>query len=170
MTPKKTQISIAVKLGCVKMAMLKRSEMAKKKPAQQKFTTYSNLTKNRGKSKHAVKKDAAARQRAEYLATLPKNPFLRFLSHFHPKRVFKYWFSKRGLKMFGKIVGITALVIIIGVGFFLAISLLFNIAILTQPSFTAMLICVFFGVMLSYFSSFSRCFLMATRDLLKSIT
>ncbi len=116
MTPKKTQISIAVKLGCVKMAMLKRSEMAKKKPAQQKFTTYSNLTKNRGKSKHAVKKDAAARQRAEYLATLPKNPFLRFLSHFHPKRIFKYWFSKRGLKMFGKIVGITALVIIIGVG------------------------------------------------------
>lgn len=90
--------------------------MPKKKPVQHKFTTYSNLTKNRGKSKHAIKKDAKARQRAEYLATLPKNPILRFFAHFNPKRVFKYWFSLRGLKMLGKITGVAVLTLAIIVG------------------------------------------------------
>ena len=52
--------------------------MAKKKN-QQKFTTYSNLTKNKGKSRRTIKKEGKARERAEYLATLPKNPVLRFL-------------------------------------------------------------------------------------------
>jgi penicillin-binding protein 1A len=74
------------------------------------------LTKNRGKSRRALKKDAKKRAHAEYLATLPKNPFLRFLSHFHPKRVFKYWFSLRGLKMLGKIVGLTLLVLVLAAG------------------------------------------------------
>ena len=84
--------------------------------SKQQFTTYSNLTKNKGKSKRSLKKDAKKRAYAEYLATLPKNPFLRFLAHFHPKRVLRYWFSLRGLKMFGKIVGITILVLILTAG------------------------------------------------------
>ncbi|MDR1969903.1 MAG: penicillin-binding protein [Candidatus Nomurabacteria bacterium] len=86
------------------------------KSTKQQFTTYSNLTKNRGKSRRAIKKDGKKRAHAEYLATLPKNPFLRFLAHFHPKRVLKYWFSMRGLKMIGKIVGITVLVLVLTAG------------------------------------------------------
>ncbi|MCL2451594.1 penicillin-binding protein, partial [Candidatus Saccharibacteria bacterium] len=88
----------------------------KGKSSKSQFTTYSNLTKNRGKSKRRIKKDTKKRAHAEYLATLPKNPILRFLAHFHPKRVFKYWFSMRGLKMFGKIAGVTILVMVLGAG------------------------------------------------------
>lgn len=87
-----------------------------KKPTKQKFTTYSNLTKDLGKSHRSLKKEAKARAHAEYLATLPKNPFLRFLSHFHPKRVFKYWFSMRGLKMIGKIILISILLLTLTAG------------------------------------------------------
>ncbi len=89
--------------------------MAKKKN-QQKFTTYSNLTKNKGKSRRTIKKEGKARERAEYLATLPKNPVLRFLAHLHPKRVFKYWFSMRGLKMLGKITLFSILFLVIAGG------------------------------------------------------
>lgn len=80
------------------------------------FTTYSNLAKNRGKSKRALKKEAKARERAEYLATLPKNPVARFFAHLAPKRVFKYWFSLRGLKMLGKIFGVTLLLLVLAAG------------------------------------------------------
>ncbi len=95
---------------------------AAKKPAGSKpskktqFTTYSNLAKNQGKSKHAIKKEAKARARAEYLATLPKNPVKRFFARLHPKRVFKYWFSMRGLKMIGKIVGVALLIMALAAG------------------------------------------------------
>ena len=92
---------------------------AVKKPTgakRQQFTTYSNLAKNQGKSKHAIKKDEKNRARAEYLATLPKNPVKRFFARLHPKRVFKYWFSMRGLKMIGKIVGVTLLVMALAAG------------------------------------------------------
>lgn len=90
--------------------------MARKSTKKTSFTTYSNLAKNRGKSKRVLKKESKARAHAEYLATLPKNPILRFFSHFHPKRVFKYWFSMRGLKMLGKIVGATMLLVLLMVG------------------------------------------------------
>ena len=88
----------------------------KSKSTNQQFTTYSNLTKNKGKSKRAIKKDAKKRAHAEYLATLPKNPLSRFLAHFHPVRVFKYWFSLRGLKMVGKILGVVVLVLLLTAG------------------------------------------------------
>lgn len=88
------------------------AKQAKKK----QFTTYSNLAKSQVKGKHATKKDAKARARAEYLATLPKNPIKRFFAHLHPKRVFKYWFSMRGLKMFGKIVGVGVVVLVLLAG------------------------------------------------------
>lgn len=72
---------------------------------------YANLSHRR-----RTKKDAAARARAEYLATLPKHPVKRFFYRLHPKRVAKYWFSKRGAMMALKIVGVTALVLAIAVG------------------------------------------------------
>jgi len=89
---------------------------SKSRKGKQQFTTYSNLTKNKGKSRRALKKDSKQRAYAEYLATLPKNPILRFLAHFHPKRVLKYWFSWRGLKMIIKIITITALLVVLAAG------------------------------------------------------
>lgn len=87
-----------------------------KKLKHREFTTYSNLAKQRGKNKRAIKREAERRKKAEYLATLPKNPVKRFFAHFHPKRVANYWFSKQGAKMFAKIVGITLLVLVLFVG------------------------------------------------------
>lgn len=81
------------------------------KPKKRNVSVYSNLTHRR-----RTKKDAAARRRAEYLATLPKQPLKRFLYIMHPKRVAKYWFSKRGLKMALKIFGGLLLVLILLIG------------------------------------------------------
>ena len=97
-----------------------------KKPAHddldsgRKFMTYSNLAHEQNKSKRAVRRERRSRARAEYLATLPKNPIKRFFTHFAPKRVFKYWFSLDGLKMLGKIFGgtIAAIAIILVISFF----------------------------------------------------
>lgn len=75
------------------------------------MSVYANLS-----HKRKTKKDSAARKRAEYLATLPKNPIKRFFYRLHPKRVAKYWFSKRGAIMAAKIVGIGALLLVLLVG------------------------------------------------------
>lgn len=79
--------------------------MAKKKSSSRKLGLYSNLA-----HKRKTKKDAASRKHAEYLATLPKHPVKRFFYRLHPKRVAKYWFSKRGLFMALKIFGVMILV------------------------------------------------------------
>jgi len=63
-----------------------------------------------------VKKDAEARRRAEYLATLPKHPVKRFFYRLHPKRFWAYWFSKRGMFMALKITGVAVLVVALFVG------------------------------------------------------
>ena len=47
---------------------------------------------------------------------MPKQPVKRFFAHLHPKRVFKYWFSLRGLKTFLKIILALILLGIIAVG------------------------------------------------------
>lgn len=75
------------------------------------MSVYSNLTQKR-----KTKKDAAARKKAEYLASLPKHPVKRFFYRLHPKRVFGYWFSKKGAIMALKIVGVAALIGILSVG------------------------------------------------------
>ena len=81
--------------------------------SSRRYATYSSLAKNHGKSKRELKKERKAREKAEYLATLPKNPVKRFFARLSPKRFFKYWFSLDGLKMLGKIIGIMLLVVII---------------------------------------------------------
>ncbi|MBN9397917.1 hypothetical protein BGO18_02960 [Candidatus Saccharibacteria bacterium 47-87] len=63
-----------------------------------------------------MKKDAEARRRAEYLATLPKHPVKRFFYRLHPKRFWAYWFSKRGMFMALKITGVAVLVVALFVG------------------------------------------------------
>lgn len=84
--------------------------MSHKKPTR-KLSVYSNLSQN-----HKLKKDAEARRRAEYLATLPKHPVKRFFYRLHPKRFWAYWFSKRGVLMALKIAGASVLVIALLVG------------------------------------------------------
>lgn len=75
------------------------------------ISVYSNLT-----HKRKTKKDAAARKKAEYLASLPKHPVKRALARMHPKRFWGYWFSKKGAFMALKIVGVAVLLGLLSVG------------------------------------------------------
>ncbi|MBR3220422.1 penicillin-binding protein, partial [Candidatus Saccharibacteria bacterium] len=79
--------------------------------ASKKMNVYSSLA-----YRAKVRKDTRARKQAEDLATLPKQPVKRFFARLHPKRVAKYWFSMRGLKMFLKIVLALILLGIIAIG------------------------------------------------------
>lgn len=85
--------------------------MVKRKKSARGVSVYSNLA-----TKRRTKKDAAARKKAEYLASLPKHPLKRLLYRLHPKRLAKFWFSKQGLKALLKIVGVAILLVIILVG------------------------------------------------------
>lgn len=51
-------------------------------------------------------RDAKARRKAARLAGLPKSRVKRFFYHFHPKRMYHYWFSREGGIMLLKIAGI----------------------------------------------------------------
>jgi penicillin-binding protein 1A len=81
-----------------------------KKPSR-KLSVYSNLA-----HKRRTKKDAVARKKAEYLATLPKHPVKRFAARLHPKRVAGYWFSKKGALMVAKVGGVFAILLVLLVG------------------------------------------------------
>lgn len=85
--------------------------VVKKKKSARSVSVYSNLA-----AKRRNKKDAKARKKAEYLATLPKHPVKRIAHRMHPKRVAKYWFSREGGIMALKIVGVSILVMILLVG------------------------------------------------------
>lgn len=69
-----------------------------------RLSVYSNLSARR-----KAEKDARYRRKAEYLASLPKNPFMRSVHRLHPRRVAKYWFSRDGALMAAKIFGIALL-------------------------------------------------------------
>ena len=84
--------------------------MAKERRSR-KLNVYANLA-----HKRRTKKDAAHRQKAEYLATLPKHPVARTLARLHPKRVAGYWFSKKGGMMALKIAGVSVLLVVLMVG------------------------------------------------------
>lgn len=65
---------------------------------------------------NSMKDDKAARKAAR-LAGLPKGRVKRFLYHFHPKRMYAYWFSRDGAIMALKITGvglITGFLLLIG--------------------------------------------------------
>ena len=89
----------------------KNITVAKKPSSSRKLSVYSNLSHQR-----KTKKDAATRERARYLATLPKHPVKRFMYRMHPKRFWGYWFSKRGgimaLKVFS--VGLLLMALLVG--------------------------------------------------------
>lgn len=72
------------------------------------LSVYSNLVARR-----KTKADAKSRRKAEYLATLPKQPLKRFLYRLHPKRVFRYWFSREGAIMLLKLSGVGIIILAI---------------------------------------------------------
>ncbi len=74
-----------------------------RKPTHRKgaHSVYSNLTTNK-----RVKADARSRKKAEFLATLPKSRLQRIVYRMHPKRFYKYWFSKQGAIMALKLAGL----------------------------------------------------------------
>lgn len=85
--------------------------MGKKSSKLRSMSVYSNLAQKR-----RTKKDAEARKKAEYLASLPKHPVKRLLYRLHPKRVVGYWFSKKGGMMALKIAGVGILLMVLMVG------------------------------------------------------
>lgn len=83
--------------------------MVKKSNRRSKtMSLYANLAARR-KSKI----DDKARRKAEYLATLPKQPLKRLMYRLHPKRVMKFWFSKQGAITFAKLVGVGFIILAI---------------------------------------------------------
>lgn len=91
-----------------------------RKPKNTVTTKSGNTLKiNRSISDRAkARKSARAAEKAEWLATLPKNRFKRALYRLEPKRLAKYWFSREGGIMALKLVGIAIIV-----GFFLVIGM-----------------------------------------------
>ena len=92
----------------------KRAEARRKANAKRDMKSMGFF--ERRKYKRKLRKDREARRRAEDLATLPKQPILRFFAHLSPKRVFRYWFSLRGLKTLLKFCFACLLLGIIAVG------------------------------------------------------
>ena len=93
-----------------KLAKKAKSKRTSKKTAKN-MNLYSSLS-----YKHRAKEEANARRRAEELAKLPKEPVKRFFARLHPKRVFKWWFSKRGQKTILKVLAAAVLIGIIFIG------------------------------------------------------
>jgi membrane peptidoglycan carboxypeptidase len=63
------------------------------------------------KSKWQARKEARARARAAYLATMPKTRLKRIMFRLHPKRVAKYWASRDGRIMALKLTGVGILAV-----------------------------------------------------------
>lgn len=81
------------------------------KPRSRGVQLYTNLV-----ARHKAKKDRRLRHKAEYLATLPKNPALRFIYRLHPKRVSGYLFSRQGAIMMAKVAGVGCLLLVLMIG------------------------------------------------------
>lgn len=82
--------------------------MAKRSTKGKALSLYANLAARR-----RSKADAKARRKAEYLASLPKQPLKRLLYRLHPKRLAKFWFSKRGALALLKITGVAVVILAI---------------------------------------------------------
>ena len=95
-------------------AKTKKVKSEKKRALKRDLKSMGFFERRRYKRK--LRKDREARRRAEDLATLPKQPVLRFFAHLHPKRVFRYWFSLRGLKAIFRFCVVCGLLGIIAVG------------------------------------------------------
>lgn len=81
------------------------------KKSNRRLNVYANLSHAR-----RTKKDRIARKKAEYLATLPKHPVKRAFYRLHPKRIWKFWFSRSGAMMALKVAGVAMLAVVILAG------------------------------------------------------
>ena len=109
------------KTASIKKAITKKKtekqadKEAQKKPQESTRRRGMNLYSNLA-YKRRVKADQRARKKAEELAELPKNPFLRFLARLRPDRFFKWWFSRDNQIRLLKIFVAFILIIIIAIG------------------------------------------------------
>ena len=101
--------------------------MAKNKIEISKKTAKKSIGRNRNKNffenvkeflrnhkeKKKARREAEEKQYAEELAKLPKEPIKRFFAKLHPKRVFKWWFSRRGQRKILKTLGIMFAVLVV---------------------------------------------------------
>ena len=112
MSIKKTASNIKKAISKKKAAKeADKNEQKQKSSSKKNMSLYSNLA-----YKRRVKKDQRARKKAEELAKLPKNPFLRFFARLRPDRFFKWWFSKENQLRLLKIFVVLVLLIVIAVG------------------------------------------------------
>ena len=104
-----------IKKAIEKKKSVKKADKEAQKPRTSSkkngMSLYSNLA-----YKRRVKQDQRARKKAEELAKLPKNPFLRVLARLRPDRFFKWWFSKENQLRLLKIFVAFILIIIIAIG------------------------------------------------------
>lgn len=89
----------------------KRSVRSLFQKKDQKMNLYSSLV-----YRSRAKKEARARKEAEELSKLPKEPVKRFFSRLHPRRVFHFIFSKKGLFFFLKASAVMFLLAVIAIG------------------------------------------------------
>ncbi len=75
------------------------------------MNVYSNLSHAR-----KTRKDRRSRQKAEYLASLPKHPLKRTIARMHPKRMATFWFSRQGGVMALKVFGVAVLLSVLFAG------------------------------------------------------
>jgi membrane peptidoglycan carboxypeptidase len=86
-----------------------RRASGRSRKSKNTFTTRSGQTIKLNRSltdKIRAKRDAYARARAQRLAGMPKSRVKRFFYRLHPKRMYKYWFSREGGIMALKLTGI----------------------------------------------------------------
>lgn len=87
----------------------KKRRSTKKNVFTTKSGTAIKLNRSLGERIKA-NREARARRKAAYLATLPKNPFKRFLYRLKPRELARYWFSRDGAMMALKIFGATIVI------------------------------------------------------------
>jgi len=90
--------------------MIKKKLLGKRsRKSKHTFTTRSGQTIKINRSltdRIRAKKDVYARARAQRLAGMPKSPVKRFFYRLHPKRLYRYWFSREGGIMALKLTGV----------------------------------------------------------------
>lgn len=100
--------------------MSKANSGSSRKPRRNVHVTKSGKTIKVNRSivqRWVQRKDASEQRKAARKASLPQGRVKRFFYHFHPKRVYKYWFSRDGAIMAVKIAGIgfaVGFIIIVG--------------------------------------------------------
>jgi penicillin-binding protein 1A len=90
------------------------SQRPRQSKAKNTFTTKSGKSIKLNHSltdRMRASREAKAQRKAAYLSSLPKERWKRLLYRMHPKRLYKYWFSRDGAIMALKITGVGFVVV-----------------------------------------------------------